>query len=211
MRYILLAFFTLIIFSCNNSSGPGIPDGYIDDFLDGSNTDNSEIYFLTGAIQYENEDCTGSETYYEGMCIPIDENDPNAISCIFMNLMEDSQLVEYGCNEELACEYLSYSEMMPLTITFLNNGTMIYNLGEMCTNIIILNQNECTAEGNSWLPETTVNGTCIEVNNTITCNSSISDDSLVFIRTSADIIIGQNIDVDEEGEVSCNGMVLTKQ
>ena len=118
MRYILLAFFSLILFSCNNSTGPGIPDGYIDDLLNDTNTDNAEIYILTGAIQYENEDCTGSETYYEGMCIPVDEDDPNALSCIFMNLMEDSQLVEYGCNEESACEYLSYSEMMPLTITF---------------------------------------------------------------------------------------------
>ena len=209
MRLFILILSFMIFFSCNNSGGTGFTDEYLDELDDGNGF--GEVYTLSGSIQYENADCTGSETYMSGMCLPEDEDDPNAFVCIFMNLAGDSQLVEEGCNEESACTYASFFDMMPLTLTFFDDGSLDYSIGEFCSNIMLTSENECIEQGNSWTPAVSVEGTCVEDNDTITCNSIMADEPLVFVRIDSNTLVGQDIDVDDYGVASCTGMVLTKQ
>ena len=202
MRFFLITLLSLFLFSCNNSGGGA---------FEVQNTGPGDIYMISAAVQYENADCSGSETFQYGMCTAEDENDPNAMICYFMNLVDDSQLVEQGCDDESGCDFISYSEMMPVTLTFFDDGTLDYSIDEFCSNAIITSENECIAQGNSWNPAISIEGTCNEDNNVITCNADMSVDPLTFVIIDSSTLIMQSIELDDNGEMNCMGIVLIKQ
>ena len=59
MRFFLITLLSLFLFSCNNSGGGA---------FEVQNTGPGDIYMVSAAVQYENADCSGSETFQYGMC-----------------------------------------------------------------------------------------------------------------------------------------------